>query len=286
MNLFEAAKNIGTGLGLVAFIVATVAYVYRSRLAQRKALIESAPAEERSRLLEVVLRDFSVVPVESLSKEQRYQLVIKLIDERRERFHIAALVAVGLAVLLTIVAFIPGERGNPTRQLGVRLHDSANGGAVIRRGIVTLEGGGAVMTKPIEADGQVQFSIPAGLLRNGVTVHPRVTGYRLVDPVSLTSLPAGGMLEVQLVPDSSHVEGVVLDDPVSRQGLAGATLEFDSGLAMVTTDERGHFSVDLPRPLGARVPLRLTHRGRVGFDDAVTIGDQPLTVYFAAVRSR
>ena len=77
------------------------------------------------------------------------------------------------------------------------------------------------------------------------------------------------------------MRGTVLDDPAHRRPLAGVVLDFASGLAVATTDALGHFEVVLPAAVGPRVPLRLRHDDRTGFDDAVTIaaGDG-LVLYF------
>ena len=69
--MFEAIQYVGTPIALVAFIVAAAAYVYRGRLEERRKLIESAPEQERARVMESTLRDFSTVPTDTLTKEQR-----------------------------------------------------------------------------------------------------------------------------------------------------------------------------------------------------------------------
>jgi hypothetical protein len=88
MALFEAIKYVGSGLTLVAFIVAAIAWAYRSSLTSRKQTIELAPAEERPALIERTLKEFFVVDTGNLTAEQKYNLAIRQIHARSSRFRI------------------------------------------------------------------------------------------------------------------------------------------------------------------------------------------------------
>ena len=100
MTPFEAIRFVGTPIALIAFIVAVGAYVYRSSLLSRRKLLEAAPPDDRARLLEATIRDFSQIQTENLTRDQRYQLALRLIEERAARFRTMALVGVVLSAFL------------------------------------------------------------------------------------------------------------------------------------------------------------------------------------------
>ena len=60
MSVWSAIPYVGTGFGLVAFIVAALLYAYRARLGQRAEIIKSAPAEERLAAIESTAELFRV----------------------------------------------------------------------------------------------------------------------------------------------------------------------------------------------------------------------------------
>ena len=60
MNIWSSIPYVGTGFGLVAFIVAALLYAYRARLGQRAEIIKSAPAEERLAAIETTAEALGV----------------------------------------------------------------------------------------------------------------------------------------------------------------------------------------------------------------------------------
>lgn len=280
---FEAIQYVGTPLTLVAFVVAVLAWVYRSRLAERRKLIETAPAEDRAAMMEAAIRDFSTIPLENLTKDQRYQLAIKLIDERRDRFRVTAIAAAVAAVALVVVILVSG--GSATAApLVVRLHGPGGPGDLIREGTVLLDAGGVRLSAPVGPDGQARFdNLTPTAYAHGVAVMPEVPGFEAVTATTLAAPPDGGAVYVAMRPRATTVRGTVLSDTTERLPLAGVVVDFAAGAAVDTTDGQGHFQVVLPQPPGSRVPVRLIHDGRVGLDDAVTIAaDQELVLRFAA----
>ncbi len=284
MGAFEAIPSVGTPLALAAFVVAVVAGVYRAKLAERRKLIETAPEDKRADLLESAIRDFSTVPVENLTKEQRYQLAVRLIQERASRFRITAVVSVVVAVILATVILLQKQGGDPATDLAVRLQGPAG---PVEEGMVTLDAGELRLRSEVGADGIARFpDISAAAFGVGLKLTASVPGFRQSEPTTLTAPPPGGAATIALTPDSLRVRGTVLDDPASRRPLAGVVLDFASGLAVATTDGLGHFEVVLPAAAGPRVPVRLRHDDRTGFDDAVTLaaGDA-LVLYFTPAAS-
>jgi hypothetical protein len=281
MSPFQAIQYVGTPIALVAFAIAVAAYAYRSRLVERRRLIEAAPEGERGRLLDATIKDFTTVNTETLTREQRYTLALRLIDERAARFRMTTYAAVATAALLAIVvlALPAGGADDVTASLTVRVHDPD--GAALRAGAVTLDAGPARDTRDVAADGQVRFdNLPRSAFRDGVRLTAHVPGYASA-PVTLTQVPRGGVYYLELQPAPTRVYGTVVDS--GRSPAAGVVLHFDGGEAIDTTDANGTFSVLLRQPPGARVPVRLFRDGVVGFNDVVTLPDDaPLTLRFDA----
>ena len=278
---FEAIQYVGTPLTLLAFVVAVAAWVYRSRLAERRKLIETAPSEERGKLMIAAIRDFSTVPLENLTREQRFQLALKLIDERQARFRVTAVVALVVAVAFAVVILVVDD--SPARTgLVVRLHGPGGPGDVIRRGSVILDAGDLRLTAEIGPDGQARFeNIDETAFSHGVTIVTRVPGLEPVAATTLDAPPPGGAVYIAMQPGATEVRGTVLADTADRRPLAGVVVNFDSGAAVDTTDTLGNFHLVVARPPGSRVPVLLVRDGQVGLDDAVTVArDHPLVLHF------
>jgi hypothetical protein len=96
---------VGTGLSLVAFVVAAVLYAYRARLTARARIIQSAPAAERLKAIEATAEFFNV-DVSGLSPKQKQEIVMAQIQLRARRELLFAGVSLGIAILLAIVAIV------------------------------------------------------------------------------------------------------------------------------------------------------------------------------------
>lgn len=280
MSLFDAIQYVGTPIALVAFIIAVVAYAYRGRLEERRKLIEAAPEQERGRLLEATIRDFATVPTDNLTREQRYSLAVKLIEERAAKSRLMTLVSIVVAVLLAAVVvtftFIPQD----AEALTVRVHGPAGASDFITTGELTLDAGAARSTRPIGPDGQVRFdNVPRRAYASGVSLIPNVPGYRAASPTKLNAVPDGRVYELALAPEPTRVYGTVVD--ADRNPLSDVVLTFQAGVAVDTTDQHGNFSVVLPYPPGAQIPLRAARNGVTGLSDRITIQhDAALTLFF------
>jgi hypothetical protein len=282
MSLFDAIQYVGTPIALVAFIVAVAAYVYRGRLEERRKLIEAAPEQDRGRLLEATLRDFTTVPTDNLSRDQRHDLAVRLIDERSAKFKMMMVVGVIIALLLAAVIVVftvmpaEGEAGSLT----VRVHGPGGPGDFITNGGVTLDAGSARTTRAIGPEGQVRFdNVPDRAFAAGVTVIPHVTGYHAVTDTVFDAVPAGRVVQLGVVPTPTRVYGTVVD--VQRTPVGDVVLNFQAGIAIDTTDAQGNFSVMLPFPPGAQIPVRAIRNGVMGLNDRITIPDAAaLTLFF------
>lgn len=281
MTPFDAIRFVGTPIALVAFIVAVAAYAYRASLVGRRKLIETAPAEDRARLLDATIRDFTTVPTDTLTREQRYLLALRLIEERAGRFRTTAVVGVLVAVILAAaVALVTLRVPAAAAAVGltVRVHGPGGPQDVVTTGTVTLATGADLDTRPVGPEGQVRFGdVPRAELARA-TLIANVPGYAAVGGTSLAELERG-VAYLELAPLSTRVYGSVVDP--ERAPLPGVALTFDGGQAVDTTDESGSFSVTLPAPPGARVPVRAVRDGAVGYNDMITIPDAAaLTLFF------
>ena len=103
MNVWEAIKYVSSGITLVAFIIALTAWVYRTKILERERTIRLAPENERRDLVERTLEFFSI-DTAGLSRQQKYNLAIKQIQERAARFRLVAFVIIIIAFLTTGVS--------------------------------------------------------------------------------------------------------------------------------------------------------------------------------------
>jgi len=267
MTPFQAIQYVGTPVALVAFVVAVVAWVYRSRLVERRKLIESAPEAERAKLLDAAIRDFTTVNTETLTREQRYQLAVRLIEERSARTRVLAVVGVLVAAMLAVVVlFIPGTAAEAV-DLVVRVSDPS--GAFITDGSLTLDAGNGRDTRGLGSDGQVRFdNVPRSAFGRGVSLIPQVSGYA-TSPARLTAVPPDGVYYLELAPVATDLRGTVVD--AAHAPVAGVVVVFEGGTAVDTTDANGTFAVQLPKPPGASVAVRVVRAGVVGYNDVITV---------------
>jgi hypothetical protein len=278
MTPFEAIQYVGTPIALVAFVVAVLAWVYRSRLAERRRLIETAPEGERAKLLDATIRDFTTVNTETLTREQRYQLALRLIEERSARTRVLAVVGVlTAAILAVVILFLPGSAAEAVA-LVVRLSDESGG--FVTSGSVTLDAGSGRDSRAIGSDGQVRFdNVPRSAFARGVSLTPRVSGYA-TSSVQLTGVPPDGVYYLKLTPVGTALRGTVVDS--ARAPVAGVVLVFEGGSAVDTTDANGTFLVTLRQPPGSSVAVRAERGGVVGYNDRITVpASETVTIRFA-----
>ena len=101
--MWEAIKNITTGLALVGFIWAGVVSVLRLRIQQKERLILASSPKDRPELVKLALESFHIDPTK-LAKNAQYQLLLERMRAESSRFRIAAIVVSLLACLFAAVA--------------------------------------------------------------------------------------------------------------------------------------------------------------------------------------
>jgi hypothetical protein len=112
-----------------------------------------------------------------------------------------------------------------------------------------------------------------------VTVIPHVTGYHAVSDTVFDAVPNGRVVQLGVAPTPTRVYGTVVD--VQRTPVGDVVLNFQAGIAIDTTDAQGNFSVMLPFPPGAQIPVRAIRNGVMGLNDRITIPDAAaLTLFF------
>jgi hypothetical protein len=285
IGIFEVAERIAEPLALVAFVCALAAYGYRYWLAERRKLIETAPEEERARVLEHTIRGFSTVSLDNLTRQQRVDLATKLIEERKFKMQWLSGAALAFAVILGVFIWLVGAPAADTGSFTVRLHGPGGPGDLITTGRVLLDVGAERKTQDVGPDGQVTFqNVPISQVQEaGITLVPQIAGYTPVSETRLPAVPPEGVYYLEMHPDSTRVMGTVLTRPPARKPVPGVELIFGSGLGTATTNRDGHYEVTIPRPPGSRVALRAIKDGVTGYDDYITLPEShALDIFFRA----
>ncbi len=104
-DLWNAIGLITGGLTLVAFLGEVCAFVYRGHLRSQEEIIKSAPDSDRAN---VILAKYSgiTVPVDWLTREQRFDIANNQIGRNAAQFKIVAILAAILMVLMAILAIV------------------------------------------------------------------------------------------------------------------------------------------------------------------------------------
>ena len=110
--IWDIIPKIGTPIALIAFVLALVFYYLRSQLKNKLDLIKSAPTTERADLIERTLGDFNI-DADTLTREQKYDLLKRKLDSRSQRFRLALnfSLVLSLSVLMAFVV-LPEFVGN------------------------------------------------------------------------------------------------------------------------------------------------------------------------------
>jgi len=113
--MWESIRYVSSGLALLAFIAAVGAWVYRFHVLRIERRIQLAPESERTRLLERTLVHFDV-DTSRLTREQRYEIVIKQIETRALRARMAAVVIALFTLTSGVIAVYSTWRGTGTTE--------------------------------------------------------------------------------------------------------------------------------------------------------------------------
>lgn len=113
--MWSAIALVSTGFALAAFVGAVAAYVLRTSILEQERLIRTAPASSRENLVRDAM-EFFRVNTENLTKEQQYQLALRQIHARAQRFKTIALVVCFVAFVAAAVAalaLVQSRTGDP-----------------------------------------------------------------------------------------------------------------------------------------------------------------------------
>jgi tetratricopeptide (TPR) repeat protein len=103
MDMWQALQYVGTGLSLVAFIVAALLLAYRARLTNRAEIIKSASEKERLDAI-ATTAEFFRVDVSGLTRAQQQEIALTQIQARARRDLLLAGVSLAVAILLAAIA--------------------------------------------------------------------------------------------------------------------------------------------------------------------------------------
>jgi type II secretory pathway pseudopilin PulG len=95
---WEAIKYVSGGFTLCAFFVAALLSYLKNRTQEERKRIETARPEDRADLVAKTLEFFNV-DTRGLTREQQFQLAMRQINGRIERFRLVAIVVVVLAII-------------------------------------------------------------------------------------------------------------------------------------------------------------------------------------------
>lgn len=112
-----AIGKIGSGLTLVAFVVAAVAMLLRHRLLSRERQLLIAPESERASLIQSLNDSFLItaLPIDpaGLTRDQRYELLLKQVRDRARRFYVTTLIVILIATAIASMSIVAISRAIP-----------------------------------------------------------------------------------------------------------------------------------------------------------------------------
>src|SRR5438874_13587605 len=103
--MWNSIPRIATPIALAAFALGVALTALRAYLKRRADLIKLAPPNDRARLIDEAVSDYGI-RAENLTREQRYQLVLKAIEDRASRFRTSAVVLIAIALLFTVIILV------------------------------------------------------------------------------------------------------------------------------------------------------------------------------------
>lgn len=113
---FSIIPQIGTAIGLIAFIVAIVFYYLRTQSGNDLEKIKSAKEDERANLLRDLSDKYSV-PTDKISPDHQFKLLQDKLEldyrKRNQTFKFLAFVTVIVAVLVALIIRFDGKKPQP-----------------------------------------------------------------------------------------------------------------------------------------------------------------------------
>jgi hypothetical protein len=179
--------------------------------------------------------------------------------------------------LVVIGGFVFAEPES-TFSLTVRV-SSESDNEMITEGEIILDLGTQRLVREIDSNGEVQFAdLPSQFLNSEVILNSRVKGFRSTD-TGIIEIPESRVIYLKLteIRDTSVVRGTVLNSHGDH--VAGAQLNFNSGMVSCTSDSLGNFETALPFASGASVLLTVSKNAQTRFRDYITLPTaQPLII--------
>jgi hypothetical protein len=97
--MWDAIGAVGTPITLVAFVVAVVATIYRVREQTKIKVINSAQEADRAELIDKSLETYHIQH-DNLTRQQKYDLMMRVLQDRASRLKVLAGTSIVIAVLL------------------------------------------------------------------------------------------------------------------------------------------------------------------------------------------
>jgi len=238
-----AIREIGSWAAAVAFVAAVGARYLRSRLSERRRMIEAAPLNQRSELVESVLRDFRVIESDGLTRDQRFELIARLIDQRLAMLRTAAVTLAGLSGIGATAVVASHYVGVPA-ELVVRLAAPVGDAAARSR----LEGrvqiaAGTFSAEAVVSGGEARFrDVPLRIVGESASFEAEVPGFGVTrwDDVPI---PENRVVDLRLAPPATKLCGVV-ERGEGAESLTGVAIEVLGRRAV--PDDSGRFCMTVP----------------------------------------
>lgn len=96
--MWETIKYIGSPVTLIAFAIAVLAHVYKKRLIEERKNLEAIPEKDRATIVKLKLETYHLKD-DTLTNEQKFELVKKVINRKMVGFRIATFALVILALI-------------------------------------------------------------------------------------------------------------------------------------------------------------------------------------------
>lgn len=269
MEEIQAAREIGGWAAAAALVAAALARVLRTRLFERRKMIEAAPAEDRAPLIEAALRDFGVIRSEGLTREQRFDLIRSIIDQRLKLYRVVAWALLGICVLGAVVMVAMPQVAAPyDLVVRVRAPAGAAGPTEELHGQVRMTAGSLTAQASVH-QGEARFrSLPRRLVGEAAELEATVDGFG-VTLLRDVRLPRAGAIDLELVPPRTRVCGRIVDGEDQTRAVAGAGVEILGIRTVADTD--GSFCLDVAVDDGERVEVVVSRDGRIGYRGVETV---------------
>ncbi len=271
-SIFAAVRYVGTPIALVAFLIAVIAYTYRTRLLERRRLIDTAPGEERAALIDLEIGGVGHFDSKGLTREQRFELASTILRVRGERLRVLAITSVALALILSLLVAWSTRR-TPAGVFGLTVDLRSDAGDPITNGEVRLFDGIEERTANVNRQsGCATFaSLRTPAEKDSLVLTARAAGFAQSAPLTLHDVPRD-VVHLTLRRQDLVVRGSVFD--LVKRRVPHAKLDFliPNGKAITcTADNTGDFDVVLPLPPGTKIEVRRSVGNRIGKSGDVTL---------------